>query len=422
MENLIINDFLIIEKAEIRIRKINVLIGPQASGKSIIAKLVYFFKSFLSEDFLDSIKNNENKSDLSKRAREKFENIFPSYAWDDSIFSIIYENEDYTVSIECSGTLSSFKLDYSKNLQSTHRRAKNLLKKEIGDNYELGSLIHGGLRNIRFKREVTKEVFKYFKLDTEIFQNVLFVPAGRSYFSILHQNIFSFLKQNGSVDPLFADFGSFYEFAKFQSSSQQDINENPKEKGRFTKYFEQLSESILKGIFVRASDKDWILSDKGVTLVDNSSSGQQESLPLLLTLKNWPAEQNEKKGGTLFIEEPEAHLFPESQKSIVELIAATRNFYNTNFFITTHSPYILTCLNTLIYAGQLSKTKNKNKVNRIVPEISQLVHSDIAAYSVKNGSAKNIFDQDLDLIDASIIDETSEEIGKEFDQLLELEE
>ena len=47
MESLTIKNFLIIKYAEIEIKKINVIIGEQSTGKSIIAKLVFLFETFL---------------------------------------------------------------------------------------------------------------------------------------------------------------------------------------------------------------------------------------------------------------------------------------------------------------------------------------------------------------------------------------
>ncbi len=48
MESIEIEGFLTISKAHFEIKKINILIGTQASGKSIVAKLVYFFKKLLT--------------------------------------------------------------------------------------------------------------------------------------------------------------------------------------------------------------------------------------------------------------------------------------------------------------------------------------------------------------------------------------
>ena len=54
MQKIIIKNFGPIEYAEIEIAKIVVLIGGQASGKSTIGKLIYFFRS-LKEDFYNDV-------------------------------------------------------------------------------------------------------------------------------------------------------------------------------------------------------------------------------------------------------------------------------------------------------------------------------------------------------------------------------
>ena len=45
MQKLIIDNFKQISHAEIEVKDFLLLIGPQASGKSTIAKLIFFFKS-----------------------------------------------------------------------------------------------------------------------------------------------------------------------------------------------------------------------------------------------------------------------------------------------------------------------------------------------------------------------------------------
>lgn len=64
MQKLYIKNFRQITEAEIEIRDIMFLIGEQASGKSTIAKLIYFFKS-LKQDYFDLLthsgKQNANQ-------------------------------------------------------------------------------------------------------------------------------------------------------------------------------------------------------------------------------------------------------------------------------------------------------------------------------------------------------------------------
>ncbi|MDJ0675790.1 MAG: AAA family ATPase, partial [Calothrix sp. MO_167.B42] len=131
------------------------------------------------------------------------------------------------------------------------------------------------------------------------------------------------------------------------------------------------------------------------------------------------------------IEEPEAHLFPQSQKHIINLISLIFNLTKkrSNFLITTHSPYILTAFNNLIQAGNTLKAlQNKSdktdlmkKLVKIVPENQMLDINDIGVYTIEDGIIKSIMNQENQLIGTNIIDEISNQFNQEFDQLLELE-
>ena len=64
MQKIIIKNFGPVQDAEIEIKKVLVLIGEQASGKSTIAKLIYFFKglsNYLLYHFRRYISNNLEK-------------------------------------------------------------------------------------------------------------------------------------------------------------------------------------------------------------------------------------------------------------------------------------------------------------------------------------------------------------------------
>ncbi|MFM7369400.1 MAG: AAA family ATPase, partial [Sphaerospermopsis kisseleviana] len=81
MQKIIIKNFGAIEYAEIEVRKVLVLIGEQASGKSTIAKLIYFFKS-LRDDLFSQIYQDAEKANFDKLrdimfpVREKFYDFF----------------------------------------------------------------------------------------------------------------------------------------------------------------------------------------------------------------------------------------------------------------------------------------------------------------------------------------------------------
>ncbi|CDH20303.1 hypothetical protein XBKQ1_2570003 [Xenorhabdus bovienii str. kraussei Quebec] len=62
MEKLIVENFVSIRKVEIKLNKINILIGPQAAGKSLLAKLIAFIKDIhdITTDYISGDKNNNN--------------------------------------------------------------------------------------------------------------------------------------------------------------------------------------------------------------------------------------------------------------------------------------------------------------------------------------------------------------------------
>lgn len=430
-EKLNIRNFLSITNAEVEIKPITILIGRQASGKSIIAKLTYFFRTFLGETFVSSIRKRENKSNITKAAKENFKKIFPAYAWEKDKFSITYQAGNYTIVVKNDGSLSSFKFEYSKNLQSLHLKTKNDFRKLSNlKRKKLSADEQEDIFEFSFEEEMAfDEALKNNGVDIDPFSKGLFIPAGRSFFSFLQQNLFNFLRQSGIVDTLIADFGSFYERVKnvYQNKKVDPTNvllRRYKVRKTDAKKLDTLTRSILIGEYVREENKDWIVNETRRVNVANASSGQQETLPLLLALRLWPLfsgnQGSDNKKGQLFIEEPEAHLFPESQKSIVELIATIHNLTHTRFFITTHSPYILTAINTLIYANNISNKENEKEVEKIIDKSSQISKGDVSAYSVERNRAKPIFDTEYGLIEAETIDTISDEISKEFDMLLEL--
>ena len=82
MQKIIINNFAAIKNAEIEIKNLLILIGEQASGKSTIAKLIYFFKSLrddlFNQIYTDTKKDSFANSDFIFPIRQKFYDFFGS--------------------------------------------------------------------------------------------------------------------------------------------------------------------------------------------------------------------------------------------------------------------------------------------------------------------------------------------------------
>jgi hypothetical protein len=145
-----------------------------------------------------------------------------------------------------------------------------------------------------------------------------------------------------------------------------------------------------------------------------------------MILSTWPYFDHNLISRYFIIEEPEAHLFPVAQSLITSLIASAYNGSerSNKFVITTHSPYILTAFNNLIQAGNVAASKNYQNLEelyKVVPESEIVDFNDVSAYLVNNGTVQSILDNELKLIDATMIDSVSRQFANTFEQLVIME-
>ena len=138
---------------------------------------------------------------------------------------------------------------------------------------------------------------------------------------------------------------------------------------------------------------------------------------MLLILKILP--RMYEKETTFFIEEPEAHLFPTSQKQIISLIATIYNAFGHSFFITTHSPYILTAINNLVvgqdaYDKANGDTEKLKRLEKVLPADELIRLEDVSAYTLNKGKLESIIDMENRLIGANLLDSVSDEFEAAF--------
>jgi len=143
---------------------------------------------------------------------------------------------------------------------------------------------------------------------------------------------------------------------------------------------------------------------------------------MLLVLSDLPFIRGEKTG--FFIEEPEAHLFPVSQQAFISLLALIANETKHQFFITTHSPYLLTALNNCIIAHatyEATDEAGKEKVLALMPRNQHIAFTDVAAWTVTDkGTVESILDEELQIIGASVLDGVSQHFETVTNRLLDI--
>lgn len=413
MEKIKIENFAGIKSMDLEFKSINILIGPQGSGKSITVKLLYFFKSFFNE-IIQSIDSDETKRELDKKQKEKFITFFPKDTWPKGNFKITYTVENTIIFVE-RRLNNQINFDYSESLKKIINKARKVSsaeKKRISEDPKRATY--------SFKRQLDERLEEHFKQEVspESMYSQFFIPAGRSFFANIQKNIFSFLSDNRSLDPFLIEFGSFYEGLKRFYTRETNVEKTDKE-------FDDIIFQILNSKYQREKEKDFLVhNDHRKVNLSNASSGQQETLPLVVILKVLNELQSDY-GATIYIEEPEAHLFPIAQKAMVKLLARTFNSKNSKFqiIVTTHSPYILASFNNLLQAGRLSKLKpdEEKNISKIVSKQEQISPDLLSAYSLNLGKKVDLIDDESKLISQTILDSVSNEISIEFGNLLDIE-
>lgn len=125
----------------------------------------------------------------------------------------------------------------------------------------------------------------------------------------------------------------------------------------------------------------------------------------------------------LYIEEPESHIFPSTQRDFIYFLVSLLNGQRKHFcFIATHSPYLLTALNNLIQAGELIAQSKEMalKIGDRFTKRGTMRFDEVAAFFMENGRAESILDNEYKLISAEALDRASQEIAEDFNFLLNL--
>ena len=373
---LIIHKFSCIKDMTVEFKRLTVFIGEQASGKSVTCKLYYFFTQAFRTVYANCLEKRLRFDMIAKGLEKEFRLIFPDSAWQNDAFSISWNIDGKKLVVSHSRSAKKIRIqcdDYRETYESTLNG--------LNTKYENKMVISLFDEEDVFDSRMLVSRFVSQAISSLNLPSVDYIPAGRSFFSTIQENVFALLSDNIGIDYFLKEFGR-----RIESRGFRFFRHDPYSSLREYK-------SILHGSYSFDGKEQWIVRDENhkVRLAD-ASSGQQEVFPLLLLLNQF-LHADISKPRRVVIEEPEAHLFPTAQKEIVELL---RNLMQRTkaigFVITTHSPFILCCLNNLI-----AKSKS--------------LGSAVSAYHLHDGVLDDLYNNDLKLINAERFDSISTEIA-----------
>jgi hypothetical protein len=435
---LTVSEFSCLHYAVFTLSPVNIIIGPQGSGKSVTTKLFYFFTDMLSNS-LQAAERGDTYEQFKKHLARQFAMWFPSSAWGSGRFNLSYVAEPFTARVlrrvkkgeltdEVAVTFSDWFADTYDWMRDQFQAGADSSELDLDTDLAVVDVID---RAFRTREQITRRFSQ--QLGANYLSQQTFIPAGRAFFTSIGRLVAG-IEQAGSLDPVTIKFAKL-----FANLRDRMIVRSPTLRSHLGEDFLRRRERFMGELFggeVRfENDAEFVLATDGRRIPFTSlSSGQQELLPMW-SLVDYFSELDERRANRgnsirrqrvqdlVYIEEPEAHLFPSAQSLLMEFligsVASERN--NRKLILTTHSPYIMSKLNVFLKAGQLARRKKRNSdINEIVPRECWLSSGQLSAYSIENGKLHSLLDQD-GLIDGAYLDAVSDEIGSQFDRLLELE-
>ena len=439
METILIQNFKAIKntaKREIKVANLTLLMGEQATGKSTVAKLIYFFKK-LPEEILNELFNNDTLTEdnftqlINKRAWQLFRKLFGSTSIDKFSISYTYNNK-LKASLQKADGYGRLNMNWSNDLYELREQTLPIVN-EIRKIY------------IKFDNDSRREYERLanilsgkVKLFFGVDQQILYTPASRNMIVLLEDylvEIISKIEQNNklSFDPsensyLILDFVNHIRYIKSRmklKSFEQLITENFNHFGKNSTHEDLLKNisKILKGRYFNHSDGEILYyDDENYIFLTNASSGQQEVIRIIQDIF---LEILEGKPIFRVYEEPESHLSPVGQLGIIQLIAMLANRNPDNqIIIPTHTPYLLREVSNMLKANKVAEAQPelKEEVSKILKPFYWLDMQSVNAYQLtREGEIEDVKDEEYQMIDGELFDRVTNDISDQLDRLLSLQ-
>ncbi|EAI8342396.1 ATP-binding protein [Campylobacter jejuni] len=405
MQKIIIKNLGPIQEAKIILKPFIVIIGKSGSGKSVLLRTVSLLKWIYKHEWMQSFYDPKLLNSISQEKFNEYlkESMLDTYInkkteiklIDDKTPIIEIKNEDITIH-QIKSKKPIGKIIF---INDTRNFLPELFalpqQRKIKLSYHTDDMIANFIESVKNS--------KNFKLN--IIKNITFTSEREANFDRYY------LKYNDIKIP-------------FEQSSSGEKSASILEIiCNYFAYDYNIEQKSVKKIILENILNKFIINKNNLKeqyqRIEEEISERVDSLKFLFSQKNKPSLD-------IFIEEPESNLFPINQKNMAYYLAGLRNSKNKpNIIFSTHSPYILTSLNNILYASMVEQKLHDNKKNNIYEIINKkniMDHKDLAAYKLENGKVELIIHKETSLIDAEYIDIASSEIMDDFYKIAELDD
>lgn len=432
-----------IKEAEVDLRPLTVIIGPNNSNKTYIAYSIYGLwinqldGFYFSSEILEKIEFTNQADHWSLKIDRHFYDV---------ISEIVQKSASEFSGIK----LQSFFQDSSGkifektkfSIEISEDDIKTAIEKVLADTIEYrGSLASIGIKKIE-RSENNNEILFYQEKEDKInnykdivflnfvaavvkfsFSDALPLPAERNAFINTYKMLgnrrykllkgnqrelltqgrinrrinrdrqLELLKEQGDIrypQPVedFLDFLTDIELENKPDPIAKNKNDFQKLADQIEKYIQNNNKTIFKK--TKIGGREIKVSVKRSLEIDlyNASSSIKQLAPLLLYLR-----YRAKSGDFLVIDEPEMNLHPESQVKLLESLAILVNL-GVRILLTTHSPYLMAHLNNIVNGNHQNPELLAEQAKLLYLQDSRafLKMEQVSAYEMKNNQLLSLHD------------------------------
>lgn len=404
-ERLQIHNFGPIRQADIDVRDITVFLGPQATGKSLCAQTLYFMRG-MEELLLPSAGDRRapgEKQPMQKKLAERVAGRLASWL---GIGGISYKETSVSWSPpETQGTFEDrLDLSFLPDEKETARLSPSL---ERRIETFLGTM---GMALIR---------------ERSLGEDQVYIPAGRMLYSFVPPSLGMFLQSApfhqgkdwpGYISVFYLRLGQALhrlheKFREHEFEPGEPVEDwiHKIMKGRL---FFSDTDQITLSIFDRFSKEDGYKRRFYFNAVQ-LASGQMEQWPFWTLVRSSLLEP--ERTTRIFFDEPEAHLHPSAQITLVEAIARLTQ-KNLRFVLTTHSPFVVYALNNFLMAKQVLDAGGALPAS--VAADTALRREQVSAYRfTDSGQVESILDEETGLIKTDELDDPAGALNAAFSDM-----
>ena len=414
MAHLIIRNIGPIKEVDIELNKINVIMGPQSSGKSTINKIACYcswvekkvsldksFDFFLKDKtfITELVRFHKLKGYIKSDSYIEYESKVVKFTYDHSLGIPVMEWKD-------SNAFKRTKISYIPSERNIVAVVPNWMEVKLVDNNTRSFMIDWSTARNAYQKNKPFDILnlgvKYY-YDDSVDKDFVIINDNTT---IELTNTSSGLQ---SIIPLviLIDYLTNWIYSNEVPNSVENINKK-----------EIIINTVIKDYInsnlPEAKDSSEFFKILYYTLINRNDISSSGFEPLAVSIENY----SRNHWTNLFIEEPEQNLFPSSQRDLMYyLLKQVKANEDHRLLLTTHSPYILYALNNCMMGYLVKDNMPEDEAKELLCYPAWIDPKLVSVWEIVDGRLRNIQDKD-NIVSENYFDQKMTELTNEYYQML----